>query len=273
MVCPWMLALRRAPPTELHSALLRAKKRLSPPNTSGLGGASCQGGEAPSGGASLLLITTQMSGVGAQAERVAIESVCRIRPSCAPHMKWRSVNGEGVGVLPLVRAVANEREFICEATRILFAPYAPSRKGLAPPTIRPEGMVQTLAALRTLSRMVVDAARIETPFLRAFEARFGYLMKYNMPAPKGPQSSAIATQSPVKQDGPSGPPKKASAENKPAGHPAERSHERGRSARASRKVRGGQKSRRSRSPRRPATASSADTLVEERVRDERLAAW
>ena len=33
----------------------------------------------------------------------------------------------------LVRAVASEREFICEAMRVLFTPYAPTGKGLAPP--------------------------------------------------------------------------------------------------------------------------------------------
>ena len=71
---------------------------------------------------------------------------------------------------PRVRAVANEREFIREAMRILFAPYAPSGKGLAPPAICPEGLVQTLAALRTLSRMAEDAARVETPFLRLSDA-------------------------------------------------------------------------------------------------------
>ena len=36
---------------------------------------------------------------------------------------------------PLVRAVASEREFICGAMRILFAPRAPPGKGLAPPPI------------------------------------------------------------------------------------------------------------------------------------------
>ena len=55
---------------------------------------------------------------------------------------------------PLARAVASGREFICEAMRILFAPHAPPGKGLAPPTIRPEGLIQTLAVLRTLPRMV-----------------------------------------------------------------------------------------------------------------------
>ena len=79
--------------------------------------------------------------------------------------------------------MASSREFVCDAMRILFTSDAP---GLAPPSIRPRGLIQTLAALRTLSRMVTDAARVETPFLRVFDARFGYLSKYNMPVSKGP---------------------------------------------------------------------------------------
>ena len=82
---------------------------------------------------------------------------------------------------PLVRAAASEREFICEAMRILFTPYAPPGKGVAPPAIRPVGLIQTPAALRTLSRMVNDAVRVETPFLCVFDARYGYLLKYNTP--------------------------------------------------------------------------------------------
>ena len=54
----------------------------------------------------------------------------------------------------LVRAVACEREFICEAMRILYTPYAPPGKGLSPPASRPEGLSNTLGALRALPRMV-----------------------------------------------------------------------------------------------------------------------
>ena len=103
--------------------------------------------------------------------------------------------------------------------------------------MRPEGMVQTLAALRTLPRMVKDAARVETPFLRVFDARYGSSLKYNMPATKGPQVSAIATQPPIKQNAPSAPPKRAGTEGRPAGRAADRSRPRARSHRASRKVR------------------------------------
>ena len=174
---------------------------------------------------------------------------------------------------PLARAVANEREFICEAIRFLLTPYAPSGKGLAPPAIPPEGMVQTLAALRALSCMVRSAANVEAPVLRAFDARYGYLLKYNMPVSKGPQLAAVATQPSVKQDGPSAPPRKAGAEGRPAGRTVDRIHPRGRSPCAPRKTRGGQKTRRPRSPRRPPPASSAESSAEKKVRDERVAAW
>ena len=161
-------------------------KHLPPSNMSGLEDVLEQGGEAPSDGTSLLLMAAQFSGVGTQAARVAAESADRIRLSPAPHMKYKYLLGNGVRTMaealeyfrrvvrqtdsPPVRAVAFEREFICESTRILFAPHAPSGKRLAPPTVRPEGMVQTLAMMRTLSRMVKDAARVETLPLRAFDA-------------------------------------------------------------------------------------------------------
>ena len=61
--------------------------------------------------------------------------------------------------------MTRSRELSLVRVCILFAPYAPPGKGLAPPTIRPEGLIQTLAVLRTLSRMVKDAARAGTPFL------------------------------------------------------------------------------------------------------------
>ena len=112
----------------------------------------------------------------------------------------------------LARAVAAEREFIREATRTSHAPYALTGKGLSPPATRPEGLSGTLGALRALSRAVKDAARVETPFLRAFGARFGYLLEYSMPAsegkaapsnaPKTPQPKQQATPVQSKGDGP-----------------------------------------------------------------------
>ena len=118
-----------------------------------------------------------------------MESVGRIRLSRAPHMKykWLLSNGaQSIGKAlehfrrvaeqtdsPLVRAVADEREDIYEATHFLRTPYAPPGKGLAPP--------MPFGVLRTLSRMVKDAARAETPFWRVCDARYGYMLKYNMP--------------------------------------------------------------------------------------------
>ena len=95
---------------------------------------------------------------------------------------------------PLVRAVAQERVFICETMRVLFTPYCPPGKNLAPPAIRPEGLTQTLALLRSLSRMVKDAARVAAPAIRVFDARYGYLLKYNIPAPNGSQGGPTAPQ-------------------------------------------------------------------------------
>ena len=104
-----------------------------------------------------------------------------------------------------VQAVATEREIICEAMRVLFTPYAPSGKGLAPPTIRPEGLAQSLAVFRTLSRMVKDAARIETPFLRVFDACYGYLLKYNLPVSEGVPSACGSDSDCPETGGPFGP--------------------------------------------------------------------
>ena len=95
---------------------------------------------------------------------------------------------------PLVRAVAQERVFIRETMRVLFAPYCPPGKNLAPPAIRQEGLTQTLALLRPLSRMVQDAARVETPAIRVFDACYGYLLTYNIPASTGSQSPSPAPQ-------------------------------------------------------------------------------
>ena len=151
---PWMVALRRASPTELRSALLREKKRPLPWNKSGPEDVLGQGGEALSDGMSLLLMAAQFSGVGAQAERVAMESVGRVRLSRAPHIKYEYLLPNGARSMdkaleyfrrvaeetdnPPVRAVTNEREFSCETMRILFTPCAPSGKESVPPTIRPE---------------------------------------------------------------------------------------------------------------------------------------
>ena len=137
-----MVQLRQASPGEVRSALLRAKKRLPLSNTSGSEDVLGQGGEVPSESTSLLLMAAQFSGSGSQAEKVALESVDRLRLSRAPHMKFRYLLSGGVRSMdkaleyfrrvakeskdPLVCAVALEREFICEAMRVLFTPYAPS---------------------------------------------------------------------------------------------------------------------------------------------------
>ena len=84
-----MVGVRRAPPADLRSALLRVKKHLAPADASGFEDALSQGSEAPSDGTSLLLMTTQPSGAGTQAEKGAMESADRIRLSRAPHMGYK----------------------------------------------------------------------------------------------------------------------------------------------------------------------------------------
>ena len=109
----------------------------------------------PSDGASLLLMTSQFSGPGAQAEKVAWESAGRIRLSRAPRIKYKHQLPNGVQSIyqaieylrrvakqtdnSLVRAVACERDFFWGAMRILYARYAPPGKGSSLPVIRPEG--------------------------------------------------------------------------------------------------------------------------------------
>ena len=61
--------------------------------------------------------------------------------------------------------------------RILFALRAPPGKGPSPPAIRPGGLSTTLGKPRSLSRLVKGAARVETPFLRVFGARYGSPVK------------------------------------------------------------------------------------------------
>ena len=80
--------------------------------------------------------------------------------------------------------MAQEREFFREALQISYAPNAPSGKGFAPPVIRPEGLANMLGIMRTLPRTVRDTARAEAPLFRVFDARYGYLIKYNLPASK-----------------------------------------------------------------------------------------
>ena len=179
--CPWMVELRRAFPADLRSALLRAKKHLAPADTSGLEGVLGQGSEVPSTGTSLFLMTAQTSRAGAQAEKADVESAGRIRLSRSPNAKYKYLLSNGAQTMDkaseyyrrtanqtdstLVREVARGREFMCESMRIPSTPYAPSGKGLAPPMIRPEGFVQTLGVLRTLSRMVKScgASRVAGP--------------------------------------------------------------------------------------------------------------
>ena len=81
---------------ELRRAFVRVKEHPVPANTSGLEDLSEQGGEVPSAGTSFSLMSAQMCGSGARAERVAMESVDRICLGRAPHMKDEYFLGSGV---------------------------------------------------------------------------------------------------------------------------------------------------------------------------------
>ena len=63
--------------------------------------------------------------------------------------------------------------------------------------IRPEGSVAASGILCPLSLRVKDAARAETPFLRVFNARYGYLMKYSLPASKAVAAPVAPKVSPL----------------------------------------------------------------------------
>ena len=63
--------------------------------------------------------------------------------------------------------------------------------------IRPEGLPNSLGSLRTLPHMVKDAAQVETPFLRAIYACYGYLVIYNLPLA---QASASLVGAPHSSD-------------------------------------------------------------------------
>ena len=113
-------------------------------------------GEAPSGGASFLLLAAQTRGAGSRAEQVAAESIGRICRNRAPHMKFKKLFGpEVVGKNRtlgyfrvaaqetgnvLVRPLADELACVCGAVRTLFTASAADVKGSAPPVALPVGL-------------------------------------------------------------------------------------------------------------------------------------
>ena len=92
----------------------------------------------------------------------------------------------------------------------MYTPYAPPGKGLAPAGIRPECWVDALGIIRSFSRIVEDSARVETPLLRVFGARYGYLAKYNLPlskavvSPLNPKVTPPASAQPPRASKPDG---------------------------------------------------------------------
>ena len=97
-----------------------------------------------------------------------------------------------------VEALALERKPLREALRILYTPYAPFARGIGPLCVRPEGMSAASGIFRTLSRIVEEAARAESSFLRVSDACYGYLTRYSMPSPKAEAFGSPKTAQPVK---------------------------------------------------------------------------
>ena len=125
-----------------------------------------------------------------------------------------------------------------------------------------------LALLRPLSRMVKDAARVETPAIRVFDARYGYLLKYNIPVSRGSQNPSPAP--PAKQNPPPLPvPSKGGHVPKPPRNAPGRSPRRGPDHGSTRR---NTRRRRSRIPpvRRPNLTSTAPDKA---VYEERPNAW
>ena len=128
--------------------------------------------------------------------------------------------------------------------------------------------------------MVKDAALVDAPFLRAFGARYGYLLKCYLPVPKAKMSTPIAPKSPQpRRQSPSDQPETEGVcwkhpESSAGPRPSETHHpQRNRSPRGSRRRRGSRRApRRPRSRQRPVMSSFADTFVERRVREGRMSA-
>ena len=139
---PWMAGVRRAAPAEIRSASLRAKRHLPPTNASGMEDVRVRGEEVPSEGTSSLLMAARTRGAGSRAEQVAMLSIGRIRLNRAPKTKFEQLLGPDVprryraleyfrraanetDDVP-ARALANERKYLREAARLLFAAYFPN---------------------------------------------------------------------------------------------------------------------------------------------------
>ena len=80
----------------------------------------------------------------------------------------------------LVRALARERGFICEAPRILSTPYATLVRAAKPPGIVAGGPRLAIGFTRTLSRIARDTAHADKIYLRVFDKRYGRLMKCSL---------------------------------------------------------------------------------------------
>ena len=184
-VRPWIVDWRRASSAELRSACFRAKRHVRPAR---------RVGERQRGAAGRYVTFVNVGPValfwyacGTSGVRLSVAD--RIRFCRAPHLKYKYLLAGNATWLdhfrrvaeetrsPLVSAAAQERKFIFEALRISYTPHAPSGEGLAPPATRLGGLATASGIMRTVSRMVGDAARADTPLSRVFDACYGFLAK------------------------------------------------------------------------------------------------
>ena len=119
--------------------------------------------------------------------------------------------------------------------------------------------------------MVKNAARAETPFLRVFDACYGYLLKYNMPVSKGTAAQVNPSKSPAKPDPSSDHGAKTSDVHKTAPRPASPRREDPPSSRPPKRK--GPARPRSRSPYQRGPPPDSEVPKDKSVRDARFAAW
>ena len=120
-----------------------------------------------------------------------MESLFRIRLNRAAVMRYADILGPK-GRNPayfrkaakvfgdeLARALALGGDFISDALRVSFMTYAHLARGSKPRTILSVDIKHALGIACTPSRIAKEAARVESSFLRAFDASRGRLTKYS----------------------------------------------------------------------------------------------
>ena len=147
---------------------MRARRCFPPANVSGREDILSRGGEAPTDGASQLLKAAKTRAAGSRADKVAMESLGRIRLNRTPVMRYAGISGPKAGATDrnpayfrkaarvfgdeLARALALEGDFICDAFRISFTTFAPLARGSKPRTVLSGDTKHALGIARTPRR-------------------------------------------------------------------------------------------------------------------------